>query len=160
VLSRGFPIGVALAAALYLLLIDTLSSPELYAGAGAVLVAGGISELARRTGLRGGSVAPGPVGRVPRALLRVPADIWWLSVEALAQLITPRAQRGVMRTVPFQHGEMTDGNAMTRRALAEGMGSIAPNAIVIGIDPERNLLLAHQLRRSGPAESLDPLGLG
>jgi hypothetical protein len=160
VLSRGFLISVALAAGFYLLLIDTLSSPELYAGAGGVLIAGAISELARRTGLRGGTMAPGLLARIPRALLRVPADVWWLSIEAVAQLISPRAERGVMRTVPFRHGEMTDGTAMTRRALAEGIGSLAPNAIVIGIDPERNLLLAHQLRRSGPSSGLDPLGLG
>ncbi|HWF51374.1 MAG TPA: hypothetical protein VG294_12115 [Solirubrobacteraceae bacterium] len=42
-----------------------------------------------------------------------------------------------------------------RRALAEALGSLTPNTIVIGIDTERGLLLVHQLRRQGRPEELD-----
>jgi hypothetical protein len=49
---------------------------------------------------------------------------------------------------------------MGRRALAETVGSVAPNTIVIGIDDERGLLLVHQLRRHGGPEDLDVTRLG
>ena len=49
---------------------------------------------------------------------------------------------------------------MARRALAEAVGSLTPNTIVIGVDEERNLILGHQLRRSGGADGVDVLGLG
>jgi hypothetical protein len=47
-----------------------------------------------------------------------------------------------------------------RSALAESLGSFAPNTIVIGVDPERELILGHQLRRTGGDEAIDVLGLG
>jgi hypothetical protein len=50
--------------------------------------------------------------------------------------------------------------ASGQRALAEGFGSLAPNTFVIGIDRERELILAHQLRRKPPRETIDVLELG
>lgn len=49
---------------------------------------------------------------------------------------------------------------MGKRALAESLGSFAPNTIVIGVDAERELLLGHQLRRSGGDDSIDVMKLG
>ena len=49
---------------------------------------------------------------------------------------------------------------MGRRALAESFGSFAPNTIIVGVDADRELILAHQLRPSGGPEALDLLGLG
>lgn len=61
--------------------------------------------------------------------------------------------------MPFRGGG--DGSDdVGRRALAEGLGSLAPNTIVIGIDGENDLLLVHQLHRSGGREQLDVLELG
>ncbi len=37
--------------------------------------------------------------------------------------------------------------------LAESFGSFAPNTIIIGVDHERELLLGHQLRRSGGSDA-------
>jgi hypothetical protein len=61
--------------------------------------------------------------------------------------------------VPFRRGEDETLDA-GRQALAEALGSFAPNTIVVGIDSERELILAHQLRRGGGPEAVDPLGLG
>jgi hypothetical protein len=47
-----------------------------------------------------------------------------------------------------------------RRGLSEILGSLAPNTIVIGVDTERQLLLVHQLHRTGGSENLDVLRLG
>lgn len=150
----------AFAGAFYLLLIDTTTSPELYAGAAATLVAALVGAGARRTGVRGAAVRLGWVARGWKALAQVPGDVFWVSLAALAQLVAPRRTRGVWRAVPFAFGDADDAGDMGRRALAEVMGSLAPNMIVVGIDEERNLILAHQLRRSGPSERIDVIGLG
>lgn len=158
--SRGFLVGVLLAAGLYLLAIDTVSLPELYAGAAAVLLSALVSQAARRGGLRGGALRSPALAHSWRALTSLPADTVWVAVAAVAQLASPRASRGVMRAVPFRYGAADDGGDMTRRALAEGLGSLTPNTIVLGIDPQRDLILVHQLRRSGGADSVDALRLG
>jgi hypothetical protein len=61
--------------------------------------------------------------------------------------------------VPFACGD-DEAREIGRRALAESLGSFAPNTIIIGVDPERELLLGHQLRRRGGSEAIDILGLG
>jgi hypothetical protein len=82
-----------------------------------------------------------------------------LSFVALAQLVTRRRFQGVLRAIPFEHGGPERPRDAGRRALAQALGSFAPNTIVVGIDPETNLMLAHQLRRSGGADMIDVLDL-
>ena len=96
----------------------------------------------------------------PRAALaRVPPDVARLVAELALQLAAPRAERGCLRAVPFTCGEESRRD-IGRRAASELAGSLAPNTIVLGVDPDTDLLLVHQLRRSGDADSLDALGLG
>jgi multisubunit Na+/H+ antiporter MnhE subunit len=148
-----------LAAALYLLLVDTTSLPEIYTGAAiALLAAAGF--LAAREQER-----PEPLfrsvwlARVWHALARIVPDIARLTLELGSQLAAPRARRGELRAVPFAHGGESP-EQVGRRAASELAGSLAPNTIVIGVDPDTELLLVHQLRRSGDAASLDVLELG
>lgn len=148
-----------LAGAFYLLLIDTTSSPELYAGLGATLLAAIAATGARSAGLRGARVRPRWVISGWRAVVRVPGDVFWVSLAALAQLVRPRAARGDLCAIPFAYGRADDPGDMGRRALAEAVGSLTPNTLVIGIDEERQLILVHQLRRTG-ADGIDVLGLG
>ena len=61
--------------------------------------------------------------------------------------------------MPFRHGAGESRREAARRALAESFGSLAPNTIVIGIDPERDLILAHQLDLHGGPEAVDVLAL-
>jgi hypothetical protein len=150
----------ALAAGFYLLLIDITVLPELYAGLAAALIAAAGCEVARLGGLGGTSVRPKWVLRGWRAVAHVPGDVWWVSVAALEQLVAPQRRRGVLRAVAFDFGEPDQAADAGRRALAEALGSLTPNSIVIGIDQERNLILVHQLRRTGGAEALDVLQLG
>jgi hypothetical protein len=77
----------------------------------------------------------------------------------MAQVVAPREAHGSLRAVPFRAGG-DDSSDAGRRALAEGLGSLAPNTIVIGVDGERDLLLVHQLHRRGGREQLDVLELG
>jgi len=154
-----FVLGFALAGGLYLLLIDTTSLPELYAGAAiALLSAAGLLAASEQE-------RPEPAYRLSwlarswSALARIPPDAARLTAELVMQLAAPRTERGCLRAVPFaHHGD--SGREIGRRAATELAGSLAPNTIVIGVDPETELLLVHQLRRSGDAASLDVLELG
>ena len=155
----GFTLGVVLAAAFYLVLIDTVDLPEVYAAIGAVLLAGAGYEAARRQGLAEARISPRWLAGGWRVLVSIPRQIAWLSWQAVAQLLAPRQKRGRLRAVPFRAGG--DGSRdVGRRALAEGLGSLAPNTIVLGIDSEHDLLLVHQLHRNGGREQLDVLDLG
>jgi hypothetical protein len=154
----GWALGWVFAGALYLLLIDTISLPELLVGAGGVTLAATAFELTREhsaldAGFRGSWLA-----RVYRPLLNVPRDIVWVSLEAMRQLARRDAQRGEFRSARFRCGAQERESA--REALAESLGSFAPNTIVIGVDLHRELILVHQLRVSGGREAIDVLELG
>jgi multisubunit Na+/H+ antiporter MnhE subunit len=149
----------AVLAGVYLLLVDLVQQPELITGAVVAAVAATGSELVRaqrdnplRVPRRGLLRAWRPIARAPRDLALVIGAI-------VRQLAERRPARGRVRAIPFRHGgDSPDG--IGRRALAEGLGSFAPNTIVIGVDDERNLLLVHQLVPSGQAgEALDPMEL-
>src|SRR5690242_2744451 len=121
-----------LSGALYLLLIDTTSLPELIVGAGAAAIAATGFELAREQQTAGGLSMRGRWFRtVHRPLLKVPSDIAIVSLLALRQLVRPKAVNGTFRAVPFRCGPEHDIEA-GRRALAESLGSFAPNTIVVG----------------------------
>jgi hypothetical protein len=147
------------AAALYLLLIDITDLPELLVGAGAAVLAATGLELAREQGIVGQSIRWRWLLRLHRPLLSAPRDIVIVSLLALRALAGGDARPGRFRAVRFRCGESVpreDG----RRALAEAAGSFAPNTFVIGIDGDREMILAHQLRPRGGREKLDPLELG
>jgi hypothetical protein len=155
----GLIVGVLLGGGFYLLLIDTASLPELYLLAGVALACGVAFELAREQGFVEARIAPGWLLRLWRLALKIPTDIAFVCGEAVGQLVHPKPVRGAFRATPFGHTEATP-EAAGRRALADTLGSVAPNTIVIGVDTERGLLLVHQLHRTGPPEDLDVLGLG
>jgi multisubunit Na+/H+ antiporter MnhE subunit len=145
-------------AALWMLLVDTPPLPELLAGAGVATAAALGVELARRRR---------PAREIPRTawLLRMwrpvayaGRDAVLVSLAVFPQLARPSSSRGRFRTVRF-HAPSDEPHDNARRALAEAAGSLAPNTIVVGVDTERDLLLAHQLRPGGGADALDPLRL-
>ncbi|HEX3978959.1 MAG TPA: hypothetical protein VHW96_22000 [Solirubrobacteraceae bacterium] len=155
----GFSLGVLLGGGFYLALIDTVDLPELYAGIGAAALAGAAYEAARRQGVAEGRVSLRWLARSGRVITSVPRQIVWVSWQAIAQLAAPRQTRGTLRAVPYRAGGESAGD-VGRRALSEGLGSLAPNTIVIGMDDERDLMLVHQLRRHGGRDELDVLELG
>lgn len=152
-------LGFVLAAAFYMALIDTVDLPELYAAIGAVLLGGAAYQTAREQGVAEAQLKWRWMRRGWRVLAGIPAQIAWLSWEAIVQLVRPRATRGAFRAVAFRAGG-EGSHDVGRRAMAEGLGSVAPNTIVIGIDPETDLLLVHQLHRAGGREQIDVLELG
>jgi hypothetical protein len=152
-------LGILIGGGFYLLLIDTTSLPELYVLGGVALTCGVGLSLAREEGFVEARFLPWWLARSWRLVYRIPADVVIVCVEALRQAVHPRAARGVFRASAF--GAVAEEPEPTgRRAVAETVGSVAPNTIVIGIDPDRGLLLVHQLRRQGGPESLDVTRLG
>jgi hypothetical protein len=148
------------AGALYLLLIDTTSLPELIVGVGAAAIAATGFELAREQQTAGGlSARLRWFSSLYRPLIKTPSDIVVVSWLALRQLVRPKQVNGSFRAVRFRCGPEHDIE-IGRRALAEAFGSFAPNTIIVGVDVERELILGHQLRPSGGAEAIDLLGLG
>src|SRR5205807_3461330 len=109
-------------------------------------------EAAREQRVAEASVAWTWALRAWRAILRIPGDVLVVALAALEQLTSPVKRRGKFEAASFAHGSPSDPRAAGRRAMAEAFGSLAPNTIVIGIDRERNLIIAHRLRaRDGPA---------
>lgn len=155
----GFALAVVLGGGFYLQLIDTTSLPELYVLAGVALACGIGFELAREQDVVEARILPGWLLRSWRLIWRIPSDIAIVCFEALAQLARPRPTRGEFRATAFKATAETPPDT-GRRALAETVGSFAPNTIVVGVDAERGLILTHQLRRHGPPEDLDVTRLG
>ena len=95
-----FTVGFVLAAALYLLLVDTTSLPELYTGAAVALLAA-VGLLAAREQER-----PEPAWRAGWVLhawqpfARIPPDVARLTIDLVRQLARPRESRGQLRAVP------------------------------------------------------------
>ena len=157
--ALSLTLGALFAGSLYLLLIDTTSLPELIVAGAAVLLALAGLELTREQEIFEARARTRWLSRLHRPLLKVPRDVVTVSAVALRQLVRPKAVTGQFRAVPFAcGGDERLENA--KRALAESLGSFAPNTIVVGVDPERQLLLAHQLRVTGGEEAVDVLGLG
>ena len=158
--TRSFVIGLLLAAPFYLLLIDTTTTPELIAGALAAVVAGAAYELAYAEGAGHAAYRARWLLRAWRVLAEVPVQILIVCAEVAAQAARPRRRRGCLRAAAFHCGSQRRPTDIGRRALAEAVGSLTPNTIVIGVDPGSGRLLVHQLRRRGGREQLDQLDLG
>lgn len=152
-------LGWLAAAAFYLLLIDTTQLPELIVGAGAAVLAASGLELAREQRIVGEGVRTRWLTRAYRPLAKVPTDIAVVSLLAIRQLVRRDAVCGEFRQASFR-GRGDGSRDAGRRSLAEAFGSFAPNTIVIGVDTERELIVAHQLRPTGGAEAIDVLELG
>jgi hypothetical protein len=150
------------AAALYWWLIDTRQTPELVVGVVAATLAATGAELARAQGIVGESIRARWLLRTHRPLLKLPGDVVTVSLVALRQLRHVRhrpAHVGRFRAFPFRCGEerrLESG----RQALAESLGSFAPNTIVVGVDYEHEVILGHQLEPGGGRETIDVLDLG
>jgi len=148
----------AVCAAVWMLLVDTPYPPELAAGAVVAALAATVVELVRRQRVAMVRVRPRWLRHAWRPVVRVPLDLVVLTRTAVVQLVRPRARHGRFFAVPFA-GERRDPEDNARRALAEALGSFAPNTIVVGVDVERGLMLVHQLVPRPSAETIDPLEL-
>lgn len=130
----------ALAAATWLLLVDTTSLPELVAGAAAALVAAVATELVQAQHVVALRPRPRLLAALPRQLAQVPLDLWLLARE-LVRALAGRHPPGRFHELPFDGGATPEDNA--RRAAIEWFGSLAPNTLVLGVDEQH--VVVHQL---------------
>jgi hypothetical protein len=151
--------GWVAAGAFYLLLIDTTDLPELLVGAGAAMIAATAFLLGREQYAVAETIRLGWLRRLARPLFKVPGDVVTVSAAALRQLVRPRAACGRFRVARFRCGE-DEALQISRHALAESAGSFAPNTIIVGVDRDRELILAHQLKPKGGDEAIDVMELG
>lgn len=124
---------------------DSLASDELLVGAGLAAVAALLAEVVcdqAEVRLRVKAAwlvrALNLPGQVVQQTLMVFA--------ALAAGLFTKAPlpRGRFRELPVRYGDDTP-LGVTRRVLLTGARSLAPNEFVLGIDPERDVMITHQL---------------
>ena len=146
---------------LYLLLVvDSVDMSELVTGAVAAAVGATAATVVRSQRL----VSFRPRLRWALGLWRLPLqvalDTGTLIAVLWRRLVLRRPVGGSFRAVPFQlAGE--EPEAAARRAIAKGVGSIAPNTYVLDVDREHELILVHQLvPKPDQPRSIDPLELG
>ncbi len=145
---------------LYILLVlDSVDMSELGTGAFAAAVGATASTAVRSQRL---------VSFRPR--LRWALGLWRLPLQSVRdtgvlvsalwyRLVLHRPVAGSFRAVPFRAGG-EDPEAAARRAIAKGVGSVAPNTYVLDIDREHELILVHQLVPKPDPKNVDPLELG
>jgi multisubunit Na+/H+ antiporter MnhE subunit len=128
----------------WVILDDSIALDELLAGAGAAALAAFLAELvgyqaATRFRLRVAWLLPA---------LRLPGQVARDTVIVFAAL-GRRLLRGEQPPSGFREIRVPFGGRgdedVTRRVLLVGGRSVAPNTFVLGIDPERNVMIVHQL---------------
>src|SRR5436190_7030393 len=134
--------------ALWMVLADSLRIVEIVAGIGVAALGATGFELARRQRVAEQYVPLRLFARAWRVLLRAVPDVWRLTRAAFAQLVQREPVRGRVVAMPFGHGG-ADPKQRGVRAIEGGLGSVAPNTIVIGVDRETGVLLVHQLEPTG-----------
>jgi multisubunit Na+/H+ antiporter MnhE subunit len=142
----------ALLAGLYLLLVDSVVGPELATGAVAAAIGATGAVLVRRQR----HVVLRPRARWLRGAWRPLAgmvgDLVPLTRVLVARGLLRRGGSGALVEVPFD-ATSDDPEEAAYRSLTEALGSLAPNTVVVDIDRERGMLLAHQLRPTYRAAS-------
>jgi multisubunit Na+/H+ antiporter MnhE subunit len=155
---RAWLVWWALLAALWLALVDTVVVPELVAGAVAAAIAatGAVLVRSQRKVLLRPRAAWLPAAL--RAIARFAPDLVPLATALWRRGIRRADERGRLVEVRYRVGAEDDPEAAAHRVLTEAVGSFAPNTIVVDVDLERGVVLAHQLvPTDDPAADATPL---
>ena len=122
----------AAALALWIVLTVAFTGQQLVAGAVVALIAGGLAEAVRHQARLHFAWGAFPLGALPRQLALIVVDSARLAV-------------ATVRTLDDH------ARAAALHAGAIYLGSLSPNTFVIGIDPDEELVLFHQLVPTGGA---------
>jgi hypothetical protein len=123
---------------LWLGLVGTVQQTELLAGLFAAAIAASSAEVVRSLGLFDFRVEWRWLRQLWKPLVRVVPEF------LLVLLVLFRPRRGQLRTLDFPVGGQRAVDA-GRRAFAVLAGSLAPNRLVIDVDPEAGGALVHDL---------------
>jgi multisubunit Na+/H+ antiporter MnhE subunit len=154
---RAWLVWFVLLTALWVLLIDNHDPADLALGAVCGAVAATATVLVRaqrRIVLR---FRARWLRALPPALWSLLADLPEVAWVVWRRGVLRRDERGRLVEVPFRAiGD--DPEVAARRVLAVTLGSLAPGTVVVGVDGERRVLVAHQLVASGDARrAADPV---
>jgi len=128
----------------WVMLDDSLATDELLAGAGAAAIAASLAEVityqaASRFQMRMKWLVPA---------LRLPGEVAGDMVIIYRALWRRLAHGGQppsgFAELPVRFGDDTP-EGLTRRTLLIGGASLAPNTFVLGLDPERDVMVVHRL---------------
>ena len=135
----------------WVMLDDSIATDELLAGAAAAALAALLAELvsyqaATRFRMRIAWIVPALrlPGEVARDMVIVYAALW-------RRLAGGQQPDSAFAEVPARFGDDTP-EGVTRRTLLVGGRSLAPNTFVLGIDPERDVMVVHQLVARPPSD--------
>lgn len=135
----------------WVMIDDSIATDELLAGAGAAALAALFAEVvtyqaATRFQMRIRWLLPAVrlPGQVARDLVIVYGALW-------RRLVHGDLPPSAFVELPARFGDDTP-DGVTRRTLLIGGTSLAPNTFVLGIDPERDVMVVHRLvaGREGP----------
>jgi multisubunit Na+/H+ antiporter MnhE subunit len=130
--------------AFWVVLDYSVAVDELLAGAGAAALGAFLAEFAAdQAGARFAMRARWlvPALRLPGQVARDTAIVFAALWRRLAHGEDPPSG---FRELPVRYGSDT-AEGMTRRVLLIGGQSLAPNTFVLGIDPDRSVMVIHQL---------------
>jgi hypothetical protein len=141
---------------LWMLLFFTTAVAELVAGALAAALGATATVLVR-------TVEGPPAALRWRWLLRVLSlprvvvvETMWLVPLVARALVRREPVSGRFRVVEFPGARSRTPQATGRRAFAKWLGSVSPNAIVIGFAEDDDAVLLHQLVPTAAPPSCDP----
>jgi hypothetical protein len=131
--------------ALYVLLVDNTVLPELITGVVAAAIGATGAVVVRRQRTRLLKLRARMLKGAARPILGIFADLVPLTRVLVTRGILRRSTRSRLEETPFTKLGDTDEDA-AERALAETLGSLAPNSIVVALDHERGVLVTHRLQ--------------
>lgn len=88
-------------------------------------------------------------------LLSGTGEVWLV---AARDLIGGKPANSIFRLAEFEAGEQDDPHCTARRVLATAYTTVAPNFIVLGVNPREQKLLFHQIERSSVPRMTKQLG--
>jgi multisubunit Na+/H+ antiporter MnhE subunit len=139
---------------LWLALVGTVKWLELVAGACAAAIGALAAEGVRARGLLGYRFRTRWLLRAWRPVYRIVPDFGVLMLALARALISRKRPTGAYQAIPFPAGG-DDAESAGLRAFSAAAGSLAPNSVVIDIDPKRDLMVLHKLiPGSGPTRPL------
>ncbi|HSC05071.1 MAG TPA: Na+/H+ antiporter subunit E [Solirubrobacteraceae bacterium] len=143
--------------AIYLLLADTPQTAELYTGIVAALLAATLATGLDRHRSVDGSLRVSMLRFAYRPFLALVTDTVRATWALARVVLLRRPVSGRFRTARYT-ATSDEAEDVGRRILTEWAGSVGANRYVIGIDPEREHLIVHELVAAD--SPLDPLELG
>lgn len=136
---------------LWILLVGEWDATQWVAAAGAATVGASLGEIARARADLAPRLPAGALVDVPQILRAVVVDFGIVVWALLVSIVRRDVVRGAFRSHELETGG-EDARGVGLRAWTEIAATYSPNAYVVEIEPERRLVLLHDLVPHRPSE--------